>query len=132
MDKSRRNSLATQIFDCVREVHSWTGPGILAEVFKNCLAHEIRLRGIRFRMNAAVPVNYKGIKIDEKLFADFIIEEEIAIEVITGKRFTEVHQSKLNTILFFSGLSLGILIDPTETRIIDGFKKIPNPKKLSV
>lgn len=131
MDKSSRNSLATLLYDCIREVHSYTGSGILSEVFKNCLAHELRLRGVRFRINTPVSVNYKGIRIEEKLFADFVVEEEIALEIVTGKRFIEVHQSKLQTVMFFTGLSMGILVDPSEARIIDGFKKFINPKKLS-
>lgn len=132
MDRSNRNSLATRIYDSAREVHAYTGPGIMAEVFKSCLAHELRLRGIRFRTNPSIAVNYKGIRIEERLYADFIVEESIILEIVTGKRFTELHQSKLNTIMFFSQLELGILIDPSSERMLDGFKRISNPKKLSL
>jgi GxxExxY protein len=132
MDKSRRNSLATLIYDCAREVHAHTGPGILPEIFKSCLAHELRLRGMRFRMNAPIAVQYKGIRIEEKLFADFIIEEEIAVELITSIRKTEEHQKKLNTVVSFSGCSMGVLLNPSEERLIDGFKKITNLKRITL
>jgi len=124
--------LATLIYDCAREVHAYTGPGILPEIFKSCLAHEFRLRGIRFRMNAPVAVHYKGIRIEEKLFADFIIEEEIAIELISSVRKAEEHLKKLNTVVSFSGCSMGVLLNPAEERLIDGFKKITNLKRITL
>ncbi len=131
MEKSRRNSLATLIYDCAREVHASVGPGILPVIFRSCLAHELRLRGLRFRINPSVPVIYKGIRIEEKLFADLIVEEEIAVEIIEDSHQTDSSLKKLNTVLSFSGCSLGILIDPSSEKMIDGYKKITNVKKIT-
>lgn len=132
MDKSRRNSLATLVYDCAREVHAITGPGIIPEVFRSCLAHEFRLRGIRFRVQTPVGIHYKGIRIDEKLLCDFIVEEEIAVEIVPNNDKEGRAVQKLNTILTFSGCSLGILLNPSEERLIDGFKKVNNLKKIQV
>jgi GxxExxY protein len=132
MDKSRRNNLAILIFDSAREVHSVVGAGILPDLFKSCLAHEFRLRGLRFRMNAPQQVVYKGIRLEDKLIADFIIEEEIALEIIAESDAYQKQLLKINSILSFSSCSLGILIDPSQERLIDGFKKITNLKKISL
>lgn len=85
-----------------------------------------------YRMNYPMAIQYKGIRLEEKTIADFIVEEEIVLEIVSGKRFYDIHLMKLHTLLFVSGLSMGILINPNEIQIIDGFKKIINPKKLTV
>lgn len=124
--------MAILIYDCAREVHAVVGAGILPELFQSCLAHEFRLRGLRFRMNAPQQVVYKGIRLEDKLIADFIIEEEIALEIIAKSADYQQHLRKINSILSFSSCSLGILIDPSQERLIDGFKKITNLKKISL
>lgn len=129
MEKSRRNSLATLIYDCAREVHEHTGPGILPGIFRSCLAHEMRLRGLRFRMNAAITVVYKGIRIEEKLFADFIVEEEIAVNIFDNPLDKDFQLKRMQSILAFSGCGGGVWLDTSNQRLVDGFKKIINLKK---
>ncbi|MCE1201396.1 MAG: GxxExxY protein [Bacteroidia bacterium] len=131
MDKGSRGMLAMQIYDAAREVHQNIGPGMLDGVFKSCLIHELRLRGLRFRPNATIEVLFKGIRVDERLTADLIVEENIVVEIVKSAQNIDYHITKLNTILSFTGLPLGILLDPAAERIVDGFKKIINPKKLS-
>ncbi len=123
--------LAMQIYDAAREVHQNMGPGVLDGVFKACLIHELRLRGLRFRPNATVEVVYKGIRIDERIIADLVIEDDIVVEIVKSNHNIDYHITKLNTILSLTGMQLGILLDPAAERIVDGFKKIINPKKLS-
>lgn len=131
MDKGSRGMLAMQIYDAAREVHQTIGPGMLEGVFKSCLIHELRLRGLRFRPNAPIEVFYKGMRIDEKLSADLVVEENVVVEIVKSSQNMEHHITRLNTILSFTGMPLGILIDPAAERFVDGFKKVINPKKLS-
>lgn len=123
--------LAIQIYDAAREVHQSIGPGMLDTVFKACLIHELRLRGLRFRPNAAIELYYKGIRVDEPLTADLVVEENIVVEIVKSPQNIGYHTTRLNTLLSFSGLPLGILLDPSAERIVEGFKKVLNPKKLS-
>lgn len=122
--------MAILIFDCAREVHSVVGAGIMSDLFKSCLAHEFRLRGLRFRLNVPIQVVYKGIRVEDRLIADFIIEEEIALEVIIDQASALRQTKKLNSILSFSNCSMGVLVDPAQERLIDGFRKITNLKKI--
>ncbi|MBW7847601.1 MAG: GxxExxY protein [Bacteroidales bacterium] len=124
MEKARRSSLATVIYDCAQEVHRTLGSGILPSIFKTCLAHEMRLRGIRFRSNMPVSVYYKGIKLPEQLTAGFIIEEDIVVEILENPGDIIYAQKKIQSLLLFTGCSLGIIIDPSADQMIDGWKKI--------
>lgn len=132
MDKQRRNSLAVQLFDCCREVHEYYGQKVFSQVFTVALAHEMRLRGIRFRQKSTFDVHYKGIKTDQKLIADFVVEDAIVLEICTESQPVNWHETRLQTLMFFAGTEMGILIDPAKTKMIDGFKKINNPKIFSI
>ncbi len=129
MDKIKRSNLVTQIYEAAREVHAFTGPGVIASVYKSCLMHELRLRSLRFRPNPCFSVNYKGLKIDDQINIDLSIEEEVLIEIIAKPEDIPMHLIRLNTALAFSGYQLGILLDIHQSRLIDGFKKINNPKR---
>ncbi len=128
MERSRRNSLATQIYDAAKEVHSITGAGVTAVVFRACMAHELRLRGLRFRILPKIPVIYKGLKVDVDVFADFLIEEEILVMIEQGDQ-PDRTLANLHTALRFSGLELGVLLDISNEKMIDGFKKVQKLQK---
>lgn len=132
MDKQQRNSLAVQLFDCCREVHEYYGQRVFSQVFAIALGHEMRLRGIRFRQKPVYDVHYKGIKTDQKVVAEFIVEEGIVLEIQSETHTHEWHEARLQTIMFYAGAGMGILIDPSQTKMIDGFKKIFNPKIFSL
>jgi len=123
MDRSRRNSLATQFYDAAKEVHEITGAGGLPSVFKACLAHELRLRGLRFRMQPKFPVIYKGLKLEEEITVDFLIEEEILVVISQQK---DIYQSVANLVsaLRMANFQLGIVLDISQEKLVDGFKKI--------
>jgi GxxExxY protein len=129
MDKIKRSNLVTQIYDAAREVHEFTGPGVLSSVYKNCLLHELRLRTIRFRNNPSFGIMYKGLKIEDQVCVDLSIEEEVLIEIVTLPNNLTNHQIRMQTALTFSGYPMGIILDIHQSRLIDGFKKIINPKR---
>ncbi len=131
MDKIRRTNLVSQIYDAAREVHEFTGPGVAAVIFKSCLMHELRMRSLRFRPQPPFQVVYKGLKIEDQVSIDLAVEEEVLIEIVTSPEHLQQHQIRLQTALTFSGYSLGILFDIHQLRLIDGFKKMNNPKKTS-
>lgn len=46
------------------EVHRALGPGLLESTYEQCLAWELDLSGISFKLQSPLPVEYKGIKLD--------------------------------------------------------------------
>ena len=132
MDKQSRNSLAVQLYDCCREVHEYYDRKVVSSVFIAALAHEMRLRGLRFRTKTIIDIQYKGIHTGQKISVDYIVEDEIVLEICTEMNPLSWHENRLSTILTSTVYSLGILIDPRQQKIIEGFKKIMNSKILSL
>jgi GxxExxY protein len=129
MDKIKRGNLVTQIYDAAREVHEFTGPGVLASVYKSCLMHELRLRTLRFRSNPSFGIQYKGLKIEDQVSVDLAIEEEVLIEIVTSPGNMQHHITRMQSAMTFSGYPMGIILDIHQPRLIDGFKKINNLKR---
>ena len=58
------DKLSNQVIGCALEVHKTLGPGLLESTYEQCLAHELSLAGIPFKIQFPLPVKYKTIKMD--------------------------------------------------------------------
>ena len=58
------DTLSNDVIGCAIEVHRVLGPGLLESTYEQCLAHELGQAGIGFKLQQALPVQYKkaGIK----------------------------------------------------------------------
>ncbi len=120
-----------QIYDAAKEVHEICGNGVSENIFKACLAHEFRLRGMRYRLDPKVNVLYKGFKIEQVLQLDFIVDDLIPLKLAKGTEDEKDIESML-TILKFSDFQMGISLNTSKQQLIDGLKKIQNPTKRKI
>jgi GxxExxY protein len=58
------DELSNRVIGCAIEVHRTLGPGLLESTYENCLAYELSLSGIAFRLQCPLPVLYKEIHLD--------------------------------------------------------------------
>jgi hypothetical protein len=70
------SELSNKLFGCAIEVHRALGPGLLESTYEQCLARELALNGIDFELQVAVPVEYKGLKLDCGYRTDLIVAGE--------------------------------------------------------
>ena len=63
------------------EVHNNLGPGFLEIVYKDALEYEFRKADIPFEREKEYTVNYKGIVLPHKFYADFMVFDKIILEV---------------------------------------------------
>ncbi|MFC3417281.1 GxxExxY protein [Algoriphagus hitonicola] len=70
-----------QIIGKCMEVHRNLGYGFLEIVYKDALEYEFRKSGINYQREKEYLVNYKGIILPHRFYADFIIMDKIILEV---------------------------------------------------
>jgi len=58
------SDLSNRIIGCAIEVHRLLRPGLLESTYEQCLAHELKLNRIDFKLQHSLPVEYKGIRLD--------------------------------------------------------------------
>ena len=63
-NKMETETLTGKVIGCAIEVHRALGPGLLESTYQQCLAHELNLNNIPFKLEHPIPVNYKGILLD--------------------------------------------------------------------
>jgi GxxExxY protein len=93
------------------EVHRHLGPGLLESAYEECLCHELHLRGIDFRRQVDIPVEYKGLKLDCGYRLDLIVHEEVVVELKCVERVLPVHEAQLLTYMMLTGKRVGLVIN---------------------
>jgi len=91
MTKKYLTKLTYEIIGAAIEVHKIMGPGLLESVYHKCLAHEFKLRGIAFSSELFIPVEYKGLELDTQFRCDFLVENEIVIELKAADSILPIH-----------------------------------------
>ena len=127
ISKSFLNDLSYKIVGCAIEVHKHLGPGLLESVYHDCLKQEFFLRNLIFKSHLLVPINYKGLVLDTDYRLDFIIEDEIIIEIKAMEGLLPVHEAQLLTYMKLLQKSKGILINFNCSNIVkEGTKQMVN------
>jgi GxxExxY protein len=75
------NDITDKIIGAAIEVHRQLGPGLLESAYEECLCKEFSLRGITYQRQRAVPVVYKGVKLECGYRIDLLVENQIVVEL---------------------------------------------------
>ena len=76
--------LTGQILGAGIEVHKVLGPGLLESAYEECLCHELDMRGIAFRRQVELPIEYKGILLTCGYRLDLVVDDQVIVERATG------------------------------------------------
>ena len=105
------NDLTYEIIGGAIEVHRVLGPGLLESAYQACLCRELLLRGINFRAELALPVEYKGVRVDCGYRIDVLVAELVVVEIKAVEALAPVHDAQLLTYLRLGGWKVGLLIN---------------------
>ena len=122
------NSITHEIIAAAIEVHRVLGPGLLESAYTPCLHYELTARKVRFITQRHLPIVYKGIFLDASYRLDFVVEDMFVVEVKSVAAFLPVHEAQLLTYLRLSEQPAGLLINFNVPKLIDGVKRVINPK----
>jgi GxxExxY protein len=118
------DALSNKVIGCALEVHKHLGPGLLESAYEQCLANELSINDIPFRLQQSIAVEYKGTKLDCGFRADLIIDDALLVELKAVDRLLPIHQAQLLTYLKLSGIALGLLINFNVRSLRNGLKRM--------
>jgi GxxExxY protein len=106
-----------QIIGKCMEVHNNLGSGFLEIVYKDALELEFRKAGIPYEREKRYEINYKGIILPHKFYADFVVFDKIILEIkgvsaiadefiAQALNYLKVSDNKLALIVNFGELKL--------------------------
>ena len=124
--RERSNRLTEKIIGCAIEVHKRLGPGLLESAYEECLCYELSQLNISFERQVAMPLPYKGVKLECGYKIDLVIDDLVIIELKTVERFHPIHEAQLLSYLKLDGKKLGLLINFHVPVLRDGIKRVVN------
>ena len=91
------------------EIHRELGIGFKENVYKDALEIEFRNNGIPYCREKQFKIEYKGIILPHLCFADFIVFDQIILEVKSSAFIVNNFVAQTINYLKASGLQLGII-----------------------
>ena len=77
----KEEKIAQKIVDSAYTVHKILGPGLLEKIYEVCFCHELAKRGLQYQRQIDLPIIYDGIKFEEGLRLDVVVEELVICEL---------------------------------------------------
>ena len=105
------NELTHETIGAAIEVHRHLGPGLFESSYRECLGEELRLRGVSFRKECIVPLQYKGVRLECGYRVDLLIEDLVVVELKATEQLMPIHEAQLLTYLRIGGWKAGLLIN---------------------
>jgi GxxExxY protein len=91
------------------EVHRILGPGLLEIVYKDALEIEFRNNNIPYKREKEFFIEYKGHILPHKFYADFIVYDEIILEVKSVKEINNEHVAQTINYMKLADSQIGII-----------------------
>ena len=118
------DELSNRVIGCAIEVHRTLGPGLLESTYEQCLAHELRQNKIAFKLQHALPVHYKGMKLDCGYRADLLVQDALIVELKSIDALQGIHEAQLLTYMKLAQIPTGLLINFNVRKLKDGIKRM--------
>ncbi len=120
------NEIARIIVNTAYHIHVKLGPGLLESIYEEIMYFELKSEGLLVERQKALPVFWKGLKMDMGYRADLFIENKVIIELKSVERIAPVHPKQLLTYLRITDKRLGLLINFNERLIKNAITRIVN------
>lgn len=91
------------------EVHRLLGPGLLEIVYKDALEVEFKNHGIPYQREKEFAIEYKGVILPHKFYADFVVYDDIILEVKSVKEVCNDHLAQVLNYMKLADTPVGII-----------------------
>ena len=123
------DGLARVLVEACFEVRRELGAGLVESVYVECLAEELRARGVAVAVEVPLPVIYKGNALDKRFRIDLLVGDRIVVEAKAVEDLHPLHAAQLLTYLRLSGKPLGFLVNFSAVPLRTGIHRYANTKR---
>ena len=120
------NELAKKVIGLAIEVHAALGPGLLENVYQECLYYKIKQAGLSVEKEKPIPVVFEEVIIDCGYRLDLLVENKLVIELKSVEQINNIYLAQMLTYLKLGKYKLGLLINFNVLLLKDGIKRIVN------
>lgn len=120
------DGLTRRIIGAAIAVHRELGPGLLEIAYEVCLTAEFRRAVLRYERHVAIPLVYRGERLDCGYKLDFALEERVIVEVKAVESLNRVHEAQIIPYLKLSGLGVALLLNFHEISLKQRIRRFVN------
>jgi GxxExxY protein len=120
----RADHWSEQVIGAAIEVHRHKGPGLLEEIYEKCLMREFVLRSMPAANQVIVPLEYKGITLDQALRLDVMVDRCLIVEIKAVERVLPVHKAQLLSYMKLMDVPIGLLINFNVSLLKEGVSRL--------
>ena len=107
-----------KIIGVCMEVHRVLGRGLLEIVYKDAIEYEFKQKGILYEREKKFEVEYKDTILPHHFFADFMVFDNIILEVKAQKAIVDEHYKWVLNYLGISKCPLGLIVNFGEKSLV--------------
>ncbi len=93
------------------DVHTTLGGGLSEVIYKDALEFEFKENGIPFEREKQYAVYYKGKQLGHHFYADFVLHNEIILEVKAGAGIVDNHISQTINYMKLANSKIGVIVN---------------------
>ena len=108
------------------DIHKQLGPGLLENVYKECLNYKLKKSGFFVEKEKHLPVIFEDVNLDCGYRLDLLVENSLVIECKSLKKLDDIHLAQILTYLKLGNYKTGLLINFNVVLLKDGIKRIKN------
>ena len=108
------------------EIHKHLGPGLLENVYKECLYYKLHNSGLYVEKEKQLPVVFENAQLDCGFRIDLLVENKLVIECKSVKQLDNIHFAQVLTYLRLGNYKTGLLINFNVVLLKNGIKRILN------
>jgi GxxExxY protein len=123
------NIISREIVDSAIAIHSALGPGLLESAYEAALAHELSSRGFQVDRQVALPLVYKGLRLEKGYRLDMLVGKRVVVEVKCIGAIHDVHVKQVLTYLRLSDLRIGLILNFRVRLMKEGIKRVVDFEK---
>jgi GxxExxY protein len=117
-----RSDVAYEVIGAAIEVHRELGPGLFDHVYHQCLEYVLRKRGVAAATQVPLPLMYDGHRLGCVYRADFVVADQVLVELKSLDRVLPIHEAQVLTYLRLSPFRQALLINFNVRLLKEGIK----------
>jgi iron complex transport system substrate-binding protein len=115
-----------EIVDAAFKLHTALGPGLLESVYEAVLHRDLQRRGLQVERQKIVTFEYEGLRFEDGLRIDLLVDARVVVEIKSVERPAAVHGKQVLTYLRLLNLPVGLLINFGAPTLKEGLQRIVN------
>ena len=120
------NELSNAVIGLSIKVHTELGPGLLENVYKECLFYKLSSEGFFVEKEKIMPVIFEDVKLECGYRIDILVENKLVLELKSLVPLKDIHLAQTLTYLKLGNYKLGLLMNFNVLKLKDGIRRVVN------